>query len=304
MIVAQGLTKRYGNVAAVDDLSFTVRPGVVTGFLGPNGAGKSTTMRLMLGLDHGAGRTEFEGHSYAELPEPARAVGVLLDARAVHPGRTARNHLRMLAAGAGLPARRADEVLDLVGLGDVGGKRAGGFSLGMAQRLGLAGALLGNPRTLMLDEPANGLDPEGVRWLRELLRLMAAEGRTILVSSHLLNEMTHLADALVVIGAGRLIAAEPLTDFVARHSRPEVIVRSESPDALADALHRAGHASTRQPDGALLVTGASTDAVAAVAHRAGILVHELASRQTSLEDAFFTATAGATQYQGQPAAPR
>ena len=299
MIVARGLTKRYGQVRAVDDLSFTVRPGVVTGFLGPNGAGKSTTMRLMLGLDHGAGRTEFDGHSYAELAHPARTVGVLLDAKAVHPGRTARAHLRMIAAGAGLPARRVEEMLDMVGLGGAGSRRAGGFSLGMAQRLGLAAALLGNPRTLMLDEPANGLDPEGVRWLRDLLTSLAAEGRTIFVSSHLLNEMAVLADELVVVGQGRLVAAEPIEQFVARNSRPEVLVRTERSEELAAVLHRAGLSFTREPDGALVVGTGDADIVANLAMNARIVVRELTARHSTLEDAFFTATAGATEYRGQ-----
>ncbi|HEX4225801.1 MAG TPA: ATP-binding cassette domain-containing protein [Pseudonocardiaceae bacterium] len=299
MIVARGLTKRYGQVHAVDDLSFTVRPGVVTGFLGPNGAGKSTTMRLMLGLDHGSGRTEFDGQSYAELAHPAKTVGVLLDAKAAHPGRTARAHLRMIAAGAGLPARRVDDMLGMVGLAGVGGRRTGGFSLGMAQRLGLAAALLGNPGTVMLDEPANGLDPEGVRWLRDLLKSLAAEGRTILVSSHLLNEMAVLADALVVIGRGKLVAAEPTEQFVARNSRPEVLVRTDRPRELAAVLHRAGLASTPQPDGSLLVSTTDTDAIANLAMNARIIVRELTARHNSLEDAFFTATADATQYRGQ-----
>jgi ABC-2 type transport system ATP-binding protein len=299
MIVARGLTKRYGQVRAVDDLSFTVRPGVVTGFLGPNGAGKSTTMRLMLGLDHGSGRTEFDGQSYAELAHPAKTVGVLLDAKATHPGRTARAHLRMIAAGAGLPARRVGDLLDMVGLGDVGGRRTGGFSLGMAQRLGLAAALLGNPGTLMLDEPANGLDPEGVRWLRDLLKSLAAEGRTILVSSHLLNEMAVLADALVVIGRGTLVAAEPTEQFVTRNSRPEVLVRTDRPQELAAVLHRAGLVSTPQTDGSLLVSTTDTDAIANLAMDARIVLRELTARHNSLEEAFFTATGDATQYRGQ-----
>ena len=299
MIVARGLTKRYGSVTAVDDLSFTVRPGVVTGFLGPNGAGKSTTMRLMLGLDHGAGRTEFDGRSYGELAHPARTVGVLLDARAVHPGRTAHAHLRMIAAGAGLPADRVDQALDRVGLLDVADRRAGGFSLGMSQRLGLAGALLGDPRALMLDEPANGLDPEGVRWLRDLLKGLAAEGRTVFVSSHLLNEMAVLADALVVIGQGRLVAAESTDAFVARNSRPEVLVRPADPGMLADLLGRAGFAVAPQPDGSLVVATQDTDAIATIAMRAGIVLRELTVRHSSLEDAFFTATAGAAQFRGR-----
>jgi ABC-2 type transport system ATP-binding protein len=209
----------------------------------------------------------------------------------------------MIAAGAGIPSRRVDEVLDLVGLGGVAKKRAGGFSLGMSQRLGLAGALLGNPAALMLDEPANGLDPEGVRWLRELLRLLAAEGRTILVSSHLLNEMTHLADALIVIGGGQLIAAEPMTDFVARHSRSEVVARADQPELLLDRLLHAGHRASVRPDGAVVVSDASTDAVAALAMSAGVLLYELAARQTSLEEAFFNATSGTAQYQAQPIQP-
>ena len=299
MIVARGLTKRYGSVTAVDDLSFAVQPGVVTGFLGPNGSGKSTTMRLMLGLDHGAGRTEFDGRSYGELAHPARTVGVLLDARAVHPGRTARAHLRMIAAGAGLPSDRVDQALDRVGLLDVADRRAGGFSLGMSQRLGLAGALLGDPRALMLDEPANGLDPEGVRWLRDLLKGLAAEGRTVFVSSHLLNEMAVLADALVVIGQGRLVAAESTDSFVARNSRPEVLVRPADPVMLADLLVRAGFAVTPQPDGSLVVATPDTDAIATIAMRAGIVLRELTVRHSSLEDAFFTATAGAAQYRGR-----
>jgi ABC-2 type transport system ATP-binding protein len=299
MIVARGLTKRYGSVTAVDDLSFTVQPGVVTGFLGPNGAGKSTTMRLMLGLDHGAGRTEFDGRGYGELAHPARTVGVLLDARAVHPGRTARAHLRMIAAGAGLSADRVDQALDRVGLLDVADRRAGGFSLGMSQRLGLAGALLGDPRALMLDEPANGLDPEGVRWLRDLLKGLAAEGRTVFVSSHLLNEMAVLADALVVIGQGRLVAAESTDAFVARNSRPEVLVRPADPGMLADLLGRAGFAVAPRPDGSLVVATNDTDAIATIAMRAGIVLRELTVRHSSLEDAFFTATAGAAQYRGR-----
>ncbi|GAA3438448.1 ATP-binding cassette domain-containing protein [Kutzneria kofuensis] len=299
MIVARGLTKRYGSVTAVDDLSFTVQPGVVTGFLGPNGAGKSTTMRLMLGLGHGAGRTEFDGRSYGELAHPARTVGVMLDARGVHPGRTARAHLRMIAAGAGLPADRVDQALDRVGLLDVADRRAGGFSLGMSQRLGLAGALLGNPRTLMLDEPANGLDPEGVRWLRDLLKALAAEGRTVFVSSHQLGEMAVLADALVVIGQGRLVAAESTDAFVARNSRPEVLVRPGDPGLLTDLLVRAGFQVVPHPDGSLVVATHDTDAIATIAMHAGIVLRELTVRHSSLEDAFFTATAGAAQFRGR-----
>lgn len=298
MIVATGLCKSYGGLRAVDDLSFTVRPGVVTGFLGPNGAGKSTTMRLMLGLDRGEGNTEFDGQSYGELAHPARSVGVLLDARAVHPGRRARAHLRMVAAGAGIPARRADEVLNLVGLGDAAGRRAGGFSLGMGQRLGLAGALLGDPGTLILDEPANGLDPEGVRWLRDLLKLLAAEGRTIFVSSHLLNEMAVLADSLVVVGNGRLIAEDTVDGFVRRNSVPQVIVRAARPDQLMDLLRRNGFRAAQQSDGMVVVEGGNAPAVGALAMRAGLVLDALTVRTASLEEAFFAATSEASRYSG------
>ncbi|MFC9999741.1 ABC transporter ATP-binding protein [Nocardia sp. NPDC127526] len=302
MIQAQGLSKRYGDVTAVDNLSFTVRPGVVTGFLGPNGAGKSTTMRLMLGLDHGGGRTLFEDRTYAELADPLRAVGVMLDARAVHPRRTARGHLRMVAAGAGIDRRRVDEVLDIVGLTSAADKAAGGFSLGMQQRLGLAVALLGDPATLILDEPANGLDPEGVRWLRDLLKQLAQQGRTIFVSSHLLNEMAHLADSLIVIGGGRLIAAESVREFVDRNSAARIIARVDRPRDLADALSRNGFQAHIEPGGVVVVTGNDREAVAAIAMRAGLLVTELSQQQTSLEEAFFRATAGAAQYRGHVAA--
>ncbi|MBL1078649.1 ATP-binding cassette domain-containing protein [Nocardia sp. 2] len=302
MIQARGLTKRYGDVSAVDNLSFDVSPGLVTGFLGPNGSGKSTTMRLMLGLDHGGGRTVFDGHTYGELTDPLRSVGVMLDARAVHPQRTARGHLRMVASGAGIAHRRVDEVLDIVGLTSAAGKRAGGFSLGMQQRLGLATALLGDPATIILDEPANGLDPEGVRWLRDTLKLLAQQGRTILVSSHLLNEMAHLADSLIVIGAGRLIAAESVREFVNRNTAPRIVARVDRPRDLADALARNGFRVRIADDGAVLVEGRDRQAVAAVALHAGLLITELAQEQHSLEDAFFHATADAAQYRGHVAA--
>ncbi|WP_332909550.1 ATP-binding cassette domain-containing protein [Nocardia yamanashiensis] len=302
MIQARGLGKRYGDVPAVDNLSFDVAPGVVTGFLGPNGAGKSTTMRLMLGLDHGSGRTTFDGRPYAELADPARTVGVMLDARAVHPKRTARGHLRMVAAGAGIERRRVEEVLEQVGLSSAGDQRAGGFSLGMQQRLGLAVALLGDPATLILDEPANGLDPEGVRWLRDLLKQLARQGRTVFVSSHLLNEMAHLADALVVIGGGRLLAAESVRQFVDRNSAARVIARSDRPEVLADLLRRNGFRAHVQQDRAVVVDGDDRQAVAALAMNAGVLVTELTQVQTSLEDAFFHATADAARFRGHVAA--
>ncbi|MVU77655.1 ATP-binding cassette domain-containing protein [Nocardia sp. ET3-3] len=302
MIQARGLGKRYGDVPAVDNLSFDVRPGVVTGFLGPNGAGKSTTMRLMLGLDHGSGRTLFDGQTYAELADPLRSVGVMLDARAVHPKRTAIGHLRMIAAGAGIHEDRVDAVLGMVGLADVAGKRAGGFSLGMQQRLGLAAALLGDPATLILDEPANGLDPEGVRWLRELLKGLARQGRTVFVSSHLLNEMAHLADSLIVIGAGRLLAAESVAEFVGRNSAARIVARTDRPEALAEMLSRNGFQVRVEADGAVVIEGDDRQRVAVLAMQAGLLVTELTRASTSLEDAFFHATADAAQYRGHAAA--
>src|SRR5215204_6517946 len=219
MIVAHGLTKEYGHRVAVDDLSFEVRPGVVTGFLGPNGAGKSTTMRLMLNLDYGGGQTRFDGRRFRE-------IRTVLEARAFHPTRSARNHLRMLAAANAVSTRRVDEVLTLVGLADVASKKPRGFSLGMAQRLGLAAALLGDPHTLILDEPANGLDPHGIQWLRDLLKLQASQGRTVFVSSHLLAEMALMADELVVVGRGRLIASGQVDSFVRDFTRTSVLVRS------------------------------------------------------------------------------
>jgi len=219
VIECRNLSKRYGGRTAVDDLSFDVRPGVVTGFLGPNGAGKSTTLRLILDLDRGDGRTTFNGHRFSELPDPIRQVGAVLEARDFHPGRTARNHLRMLAAGGGIDAGRVDDVLELVGLAAAADRRPGGFSLGMGQRLGLATALLGDPETIILDEPGNGLDPQGVRWLRTLLQGFAAAGRTVLVSSHQLMEMQELADDLIVIGKGRLVAQGSMREFVRRSGR-------------------------------------------------------------------------------------
>ncbi len=241
MIEARGLVKRYGSTAAVNDLSFTIRPGLVTGFLGPNGAGKTTTMRLILGLDYpSAGTVTVNGKPYAQLPDPMHEVGALLDAGAVHGGRTARNHLLGLAQTNGIGPRRVDEVLGLVGLTDVAGKRTKGFSLGMRQRLGIAAALLGDPQILMFDEPVNGLDPEGILWIRNLMRSLAAEGRTVLVSSHLMSEMEHTADHLLVIGRGRLIADCGMAEFIARGSGQAVLVRTPQPDALARAVAAAG----------------------------------------------------------------
>jgi ABC-2 type transport system ATP-binding protein len=236
MITATKLAKRYGDHAAVDDLSFEVTPGTVTGFLGPNGAGKSTTMRLMLGLDHGEGETLFDGRRFATIRHPMREIGAVLEARAFHPTRSARNHLRMLAAGSGIPYARVDEVLDLVGLSPVAGRKPKSFSLGMAQRLGLAQAMLGDPSTLILDEPANGLDPHGIQWLRDILKSLAAEGRTVFVSSHLLPEMALMADRLVVIGRGRRIYQGDVDGFVREFTRSTVVVRSPRVSELAAAL--------------------------------------------------------------------
>jgi ABC-2 type transport system ATP-binding protein len=295
-IQARGLTKRFGSTLAVDNLSFTVEPGTVTGLLGPNGAGKSTTLHLMLGLVRGGGRTLFEGRPYQELACPMRVVGAMLEARALHPRRSARNHLRMLAAAARVPDRRVDQVLDQVGLSPVAHRRAGGFSLGMAQRLGLAAALLGEPRALLLDEPANGLDPHGMVWLRELLRAQAAQGRAVLVSSHLLAEMQLLADHLLVIGRGRLLADEPTDRLLGHGRRSSVLVRSPDADRLAGLLAGQGATVRRTGAGELAVFGVSTRVVGELAHQHGLRLHELASRSASLEAAFLELVDGEAEY--------
>src|ERR671910_2605861 len=260
MIVANGLSKRYGDKIAVNDLSFQVRPGVVTGFLGPNGAGKSTTMRLMLDLDYGGGETRFDGRRYRDIRHPMREIGTVLEARAFHPTRSARNHLRMLAAANAVSTRRVDEVLTLVGLADVASKKPRGFSLGMAQRLGLAAALLGDPHTLILDEPANGLDPHGIQWLRDLLKMLASQGRTVFVSSHFLPEMALMADELVVIGRGRLIASGTVDSFVRDFTRTSVLVRSPQIDTLLEAVVEAVPAVevARESDGGALFARVET----------------------------------------------
>jgi ABC-2 type transport system ATP-binding protein len=296
VISARGLDKWYGSTHAVQDLSFDVRPGVVTGFLGPNGAGKSTTLRLMLGLDRGGGETLFDGVPYGCLRRPLCHVGTVLEARAFHPTRRAGDHLRMLAAANGLPRRRVDEALAAVGLTEVADDRPGTFSLGMGQRLALAGALLGEPHTLLLDEPANGLDPHGIQWLREFLRRLAAEGRTVFVSSHLLAEMALMADDLVVVGLGRLIAAGPVGDFIDRFTARHVLVRSPRADQLAELIRRSGAQITEEDDGALLVTGADCAWVGDLAASYGIAVHELTLRTASLEQAFLEATGGAVRF--------
>jgi ABC-2 type transport system ATP-binding protein len=305
MIEATGLTKRYGSTVAVDDLSFTVRPGVVTGFLGPNGAGKTTTMRLMLGLDKPSAGTVFVGGKpYTELASPMREVGALLDARAVHGGRSARSHLLCLAQTNGIPARRADEVLGIVGLADVAAKRSKGFSLGMSQRLGIAAALLGDPQILMFDEPVNGLDPEGIRWIRTLLQSLAAEGRTVLVSSHLMSEMENTADRLIVIGRGRLIADCRISEFIAANQQQAVLVRTLQPIALAAVIASAGGTTSPAAStpgaaghGAIEVRGMTEDQVADLAFAHGIRLHHLSTSKASLEQAFMELTADSVEYQ-------
>lgn len=298
MITARGLSKRYGGKTAVDDLSFQVRPGVVTGFLGPNGAGKSTTMRLMLDLDYGGGETRFDGRRFRDIRHPMREIGTVLEARAFHPTRSARNHLRMLAAANGIATARVDEVLAMVGLGEVARKKPRGFSLGMAQRLGLAAALLGDPHTLILDEPANGLDPHGIQWLRDLLKMLGSQGRTVFISSHLLPEMALMADELVVIGRGMLIASGTVDSFVRDFTRTSVLVRSPQIDTLIEAVIEAVPAVevVREPDGTALLAGVETARVGEIAAMAGLVLHELATRTASLEEAFFQASGATEEY--------
>jgi ABC-2 type transport system ATP-binding protein len=310
MITTHSLTKRYGSAAAVDDLTFEVRPGLVTGFLGPNGSGKSTTMRLIMGLDvPTSGSTLIAGRPYAELAWPLREVGALLEAKAFHPGRSARHHLRWLAMSNDIPLRRVDEVLDQVGLSSVADRRAGKFSLGMGQRLGIAAALLGDPGVLLFDEPVNGLDPEGIRWVRHFLRGLADEGRTVFVSSHLISEMALTADQLVVIGRGRLIADTGVAEFVERSGG--AAVRLVTPDAAAfsAALRQAGGtvapdapAPSGAEDAALRVEGLALPAIGDLAARHGWRVHELTALTGSLEDAFMALTRDEVEYRPANAA--
>jgi len=295
MIEVRDLVKKYGETTAVDHLSFTVQPGRITGFLGPNGAGKSTTMRLILGLDRpSSGTALIDGKPYRDLPDPLRYVGALLEARAVHGGRTAFNHLLYLAQTQGVPKQRVYQVLELVGLRPVANKRTKGFSLGMGQRLGIAAALLGDPKILILDEPVNGLDPEGIVWIRSLMKALAAEGRTILVSSHLMNEMAVTADHLVVVGRGRLQADMPVAEFIARFSDSAVLVRSPQGDALRAAVSEQGWKSVPgSADGTILVTGASAPELGELAAAKGLVLHELTPQRASLEEAFMELTRGA-----------
>ncbi|WP_158847396.1 ABC transporter ATP-binding protein [Saccharothrix deserti] len=300
MIEAVGLTKRYGKTVAVDNLSFTVEPGRVTGFLGPNGAGKSTTMRMILGLDRpSAGKVLIDGKSYGQLDRPLRTVGALLDAKWVHPNRSARAHLQWMAKSNGLPAKRVDEVLDLVGLTKVAKRRAGGFSLGMSQRLGIAGALLGDPKVLLFDEPVNGLDPEGILWIRQFMQGLAADGRTVLVSSHLLSEMAVTAQDLVVIGRGRLISQSSTTEFVERSTENTVRVRSPHADKLGAMLVDKGFTVREDEDGSLTVTGAASDEIGDIAAASGVVLHELSPQRGSLEQAFMQLTGDSVEYHAE-----
>jgi ABC-2 type transport system ATP-binding protein len=297
MIEVENLTKRYGDRLAVDGLTFTVEPGTVTGFLGPNGAGKSTTMRMIAGLDRPtAGQVRVNGHDFRASRAPMAELGVLLEARAVHTGRSARNHLLALAQTAGIGRARVNEVIDLVGLGDVARKRVGGFSLGMGQRLGIASALLGRPNVLMLDEPVNGLDPEGVRWVRVLLRSLADEGCTVFVSSHLMSEMAQTATRLIVVGRGRLIADSTVDQFVAATTTRSVVVRSPNAVDLRRLLQGTGVTVSSDAPDRLQVAGLTAEQIGTVAWQANLPVHELTTASASLEDAFMQATHDSVEY--------
>jgi ABC-2 type transport system ATP-binding protein len=295
MITASGLTKKYRQKTAVEDVSFTVETGKVTGFLGPNGAGKSTTMRLMLGLDSGSGKTTFDGKALQQYEQPAGVVGILLEAKAFHPTRTARNHLSILATAGGIDQKRVDEVLDIVGLKEVAKKGPGKFSLGMSQRLGIAAAILGEPKYLLLDEPANGLDPEGIAWLRQFIKDYADKGNAVFVSSHLLSEMSQMADNVVVIGKGKLIASTSMAALIAGNSHGSVFVRSSGLAGLEKLLRRQNISFSRRNNG-LDVQGVQTDEVGKLAYEANVTVLELAPHAASLEEAFLEITAGAQEY--------
>ncbi|MGC9380807.1 ABC transporter ATP-binding protein [Streptomyces sp. MH13] len=304
MIELEALTKRYGEKVAVNNLSFTVRPGIITGFLGPNGAGKSTTMRMVLGLDRPtAGDVRIDGKHYAQLKDPLTYIGALLEAKAWHGGRSAYNHLLCLAQSNGIPATRVREVLDTVGLTAVARKKTKGFSLGMGQRLGIAGALLGDPRILMFDEPVNGLDPEGIHWIRNLMKTLASQGRTVFVSSHLMSEMALTADHLVVIGQGRLLADTSMAEFIAENSRSYVRIRTPQREQLLDVLHGEGITVVEARAEALEVDGDRSEAIGELAARHQIVLHELSPQRASLEEAFMQLTAESVEYHahdGQP----
>jgi ABC-2 type transport system ATP-binding protein len=304
MIEARGLTKRYGETVAVDNLSFSVAPGKITGFLGPNGAGKTTTMRLILGLDRPtSGTVTIEGRPFRQVTQPMRQVGALLDAKALHGGRSAYNHLLCVAQSNNLPASRVKEVLALVGLTDVAKRRARGFSLGMGQRLGIAAALLGDPKILMFDEPVNGLDPEGILWIRNLMKALAAEGRTVFVSSHLMSEMENTADHLLVIGRGKLIADCTVDEFIASNSQLRVRVRTPQPDQLAKLVATAGGTAHEPGDGSIVISGLEPSQVGDLAYENSVRLHELAPLQASLEQAFMELTASSVEFRaGVPGA--
>ena len=298
MIDAKSLTKKYGSTTAVDDLSFSVRPGIVTGFLGPNGSGKSTTMRMILGLDRpDKGSVHIDGKPYASLKWPLREVGALLEAKAMHPGRSARNHLRALAASNKISKARVDEVIEIVGLSTVAGRRAGGYSLGMGQRLGIAAALLGDPGVLLFDEPVNGLDPEGIQWVRELLRSLSQQGRTVFVSSHLMSEMALTADHVIVIGRGRLLEDADISTMIDR-AGTSVTVRSPDAAKLAAAITAAGGVVLSEDGGALSVTHLDAPAIGELAARDGVVLHELSPQRASLEEAFMALTKDDVEFGG------
>jgi ABC-2 type transport system ATP-binding protein len=308
MIEARGLTKRYGGTVAVDNLSFSVAPGKITGFLGPNGAGKTTTMRLILGLDEPtSGTVTVDGRPFRQVAQPMRQIGALLDAKALHGGRSAYNHLLCLTQSNNLPKARVDEVLRLVGLTEVAGKRTKGFSLGMGQRLGIAAALLGDPKILMFDEPVNGLDPEGILWIRNLMKALAADGRTVFVSSHLMSEMENTADHLIVIGRGKLIADCTVDEFIAANSQLNVRVRTPQPDQLAKLVAAAGGTVRENGDGVMVVSGLEASRIGDLAYDNSVRLHELAPAQASLEQAFMELTASSVEFHagvpGEPASP-
>ena len=298
MIKASHLTKYYRKTTAVDDVSFEIATGKVTGFLGPNGAGKSTTMRLMLGLDNGKGKTSFDGKPLHEYERPASMVGILLEAKAFHPTRSARNHLKILATAGDVPLKRVDEVLEIVGLQDVAKKKPGKFSLGMSQRLGIAAAILSKPKYLILDEPANGLDPEGIVWMREFLKSYADEGNGVFVSSHLLSEMAQLVDNVIVIGKGKLIADTSIKSLLSSNTKSSVFVRSSNQTKLKEVLEAKAYQTDTVKDG-LEVFGAKTDDVGKLAHESNLTILELVTKSASLEDVFLELTEGKEEFQAR-----